>query len=732
MRIESTCDADRVWAAVWLEGSLDPGVGGQERFDAVKLRIGRRSGIAVAEILLDVGLPVLQPQSATVRIDDRIRGRFLETIEHPADAVAVAESLAFAVLALRANVTLHDCAEPLPTGHISTGIAEFDEFFAADAAAEPVSASRPARGIQLPERAVTAGAQLGILDRSGTGISCARQVTLQSESNSSALAAAAEMTADRAEFGVSLPKRFNDIDLDTATAALLAIEIPTAAAVCFFGDTATPWQKRRLQAAQAYPLLAERLAHDDQFRTVIDGGQPLAAAVAQRIGLKQGHLRRIRNLTAPIPANRVFDHGAVAQGADPLGVNRTRLYSLGGEFSLDRFIELMNGYPADWVPDNDGGWNDFIDIMSSCALPLNAAFGVPVETVLKSSRGNWSGFKSALATAFDTPVREFDRRGLALATSDALELVDDFCRCVVLPQLLCSIAEVREPLPSPLENDMFRARRISFGVIAGNSGNIAGKLFSSARSWIARIPALMEAENRNAPEQSADAAQFQADNSWPRLADNFTAKNGLVVQNLNSESDLREESSRLSHCVGRLYLRKARNGNCHIFSVRSADLSASHSTIELTPPGSGFETHVLANLSIVQHKGRANRRPRRDAAQACWEWFEALRSGELSSNIDDVRNWRERQRELFSHNNPQSLRGAAAIEMEWSAALGRRWREKELRAAVWEEWQTHILKGALARARGPGFLYTKPEIRELLASLSPRAAETLAARAGQK
>ena len=388
----------------------------------------------------------------------------------------------------------------------------------------------------------------------------------------------------------------------------------------------------------------------------------------------------------------------------------------------------MNGYPADWVPDNDGSWNDFIDVMSSCALPLNAAFGVPVEAVLKTSRGNWRGFKSALATAFDTPVREFDRRGLALATSDGLEMVDDFCRCVVLPQLLSSIAAVGEPLPSPWEHDMFRARQISFRVIAGNSGNIAGKLFTSARSWIGRIPALMEAENRNAPEQNTGPERFQADYSWPRLLDNFTAENGLIVQNLNSESDLREESRRLSHCLGRLYLRKAKDGNCHIFSVRSADLSISHSTIELSPPASGFGPQALANLGIVQHKGHANRRPSRDAARACREWFEALRSGELSSDIEGVRTWREQQRALFSQDNPHALRGAAAIEMEWSAALGRRWREMEVRAAVWEEWRAHILKGALASARGPGFLYTIPEIRELLASLSPQAAETLAAR----
>ena len=732
MRTETGYNSDRVWAAVWLEGFLDAEFGGAERFDTVKLTIERRSGNAVAEILQDIGLPVLQPRRAAVSLGDRIRGLFLESLENPDDAVAAAEASAFAVLALRAGVGLQDSGEKQPVERIATGIAEFDEFFAMENTAEMASAGMRAGAVRLCERAANAGIELGILERSGTLISPTRQMTLESESNSSALAAAAQLASDHTEFGVALPNRFSEIDINAAARALRSIEIPTAVAVCYFGDTASARQDQRLQAAQAYPLLAERFAQDGIFRSAIDDSQPLAATVSQRFGLKHGHLKRIKKLTAPIPCQRLFEIGAIAAGADPMGVNRARRYSLGGEFSLDRFLRLMAGYTAEWVPDNDQGWCDLIDIMSSCALPLNAAFEVPVESVLKTSRGNWSGFKSALATAFGAQIEEFDRRHLALATSDAFELVDDFCRCVVLPQLLCTVVEVGEPLPSPLENDMFRARQISFRLIAGDSGNIAGRLYATARSWMSRIPALMAAENRTARGQGADTARYEESDSWPRLLENYTAENGLVVQNLCSESDLREESTRLSHCVGRLYLRKARDGNCQIFSVRSADLSASHSTIELTPPGRGSEAQVVANFRIVQHKGHANRRPGRDAAQACEEWIGALRSGQISANIDDVRNWRKRKREIYGVGSSQALRGAAAIEMEWSAALGRGWQEKDVRSAVWEEWRTHILKGGLSRARGPGFLFTKPEIRELFTSISPRAAQALAARARQE
>ena len=579
--------------------------------------------------------------------------------------------------------------------------------------------------LQLTEHAASAGISANILNRADGGIQLSAILGSLPDPTDSALFGAKLMLNDNAQFGIDLPAGFETLSLDAAERALCAIAAPTAAAVHFFGDTASPHHRRRAQAASAYPLFAKKLASDPSLQRLIDGSRPLGAALSDRVGLSQGHLRRLKQIQTPLPQDRLFEFGETARGADPLGIERSRRHSIGGDLSLDQLCGLLRNFPANWVPDSDTEWSSFVDVVSACALPISSSFGVSVHSILAAAKGDWTGYKATLARAYGMDFKEFDRRLIALATADAAHLVEEFNRTVVFPQLLSTIVNTGNRLPGPSSDLSIRGRKIAFQIIVGKAKNIPGSLLSAARNWAARIPALMEAEEVDEPLENEASAAHSDGKSWPALTIDFNSSNGLVVQNLASVEQLKEESRRLSHCVGRLYVRKSRNGNCHLFSIRTTDCSRSLSTIELSPIEDGPDRLVLADLEIRQHKAKNNRKPDKNAVAASQEWLAALRTGNHPADIKVARAWRKRQQETKYLEDSTQAETKESIQGKWKAALGRHWQNSEVRTAVWNEWQSHILRGELARARGPGFLYTRGEVRELLAALCPSTAKIL-------
>ncbi len=723
MRIATEVTQETVWAAVWLSGSS-----GEDfpRHDSVRARINRTTGRAAIRSLIDVGLPVLQLRSAEFRPAQGDRETIAGLLNDGKSAAALGEAFVLSILARAADVTLTDKDDAdAADSDFGSELLDIDAFMNVGSPTGAGFAEPRQNPLQLTRDTVSAGISANILARDGDLIHPAPDFLLRAEADESALLGAEIMLTDQTRRGIDLPDGFGAVSLTAAAEALSAVAAPKAAAVHYFGDTTSPHHRHRMQAASAYPLLAEALAIDSVLQRRIDGAEPLGPALSERTGLGRGHLKRLKNLQSPLPDDRLFEFGEAARGTDPMGIDRARRYSIGGDLSLEQVFSLFRGFPANWMPDNDTAWTSFIDVVSACALPINSGFGVPLRTVLAAAKGDWAGYKSSLARAYCLREDEFDRRQMALATADTLEMVDDFSRSVIFPLLLCTIDQAGNPIPAPAPDLFIRGRAIAFGIIAGNAKNIPGSLLSAARNWTARIPALMEAEAVDEPDEAGGGEAYSDGRSWPALTGSFTSSNGLIVQNLVTEEQLKEESKRLNHCVGRLYVRKARNGNCHIFSVRSSDLSESHSTIELSPVEDGPDRHALADLEIRQHKAKNNRRPNKKAFAASQEWLAALRSGSLHADTETVRIWRKRQREAQYLDNRATANSKAAIQIQWSAALGRNWHAAQVRDAVWEEWKSHILGGELARARGLGFLYTKPGVRGLLTALCPCAARTM-------
>ncbi len=694
------------------------------RHDMVHLSLNTLDGSTQVTGFADRGFPVLQPYVATVSLDANLRQQIIQMQDNSSEAGIAAEAIAVAVLSELMNVEMTvakgDRADSEQTGILE----EFQEFLVASRSGQdtPFPAVPEARPMTLglSRSVANAGLEMGIFRKSAKVGTISNNLLIRLNNEISGFQAVVDMQADREEHGIQLPAGFDKLCIESAKRALKAVRFPLASTICAYGDATHPGHSKRIQAADAYPLFAEYFVQNPDLLETIDNSGQLRPLLTARTKLGPGKLRRLGKLETPPPSERLFEFGETVRGENQVGVNRNRSRSIRGDMQLSTALDLLCSLATNWVPDTEREWTSLADIASACALPLKSAFGMPVQEVLATSKGNWSEFKKTLAVAAQIPESEFDRRQMALCTIDALDAVDEFSQTVVLPLVLRSIIDAGERTPYPNHEDFEEARQLSFMFLTRKTKNVAGALFSLTRRWISRIPALIEAEERT----GADLAGVTADNSrraneWPALADDFNASNELVVQNLISAEQLKEESFRLKHCVGRLYLRKAKQGRCHIFSVRDRNRPLSYSTIELSPPDTCVEQLARSEIDIIQHKGESNRRPSENAQAACAEWLKEIRTGHLKLNLKEVLDWRAtvKSREALSES---SGRGESS-DTAWDNALGTQWRDAAVQSATWVEWREHILGRSCGRVQTPEVIYRLDEAQDFLFRLNPQA-----------
>ena len=703
------------------------------RHDMVHLTLDAFEGSVCATAYADRGFPILQPYAVAFSLGEDLRQRIIDQQDSPTKVENTAEAISAAVLSELMNAELVTSGQANAPNIDQVGIwEEFQQLLGASGSDwrehfPPVPESKLAR-LELPSSVADAGVEVGIFQKAGPSETIRSKLNIRFDTNISGFKAVSDMRTDRENHGIRVPDGFDEIDMEAAGLALKAVHSPLAVVICAYGDVRHPWHAKRMQAAQAYPLLAEYFVLNPELLETIDSGGQLRQMVSAHTKLSAGQLRRLGKLETPLPAGRLFEFGETVRSENQVGVNRTRTHSIRGELRLSAALELLRPLETNWIPDTEQDWTSLTDIASACALPLNCAFDVPVHQVFATSKGNWSGLRSILASAAQVPDNDFDRRQIALCTIDAMDAVDDFSQTVVLPLVHRSITDAGERIPYPTHEDLEEARQLSFQFLIGNSRNIAGSLFSMARRWIARIPALIEAEERTATDRvDAVARKSGTTDRWPALAEDFIASNGLVVRNLVSVKQLKEESSRLKHCVGRLYLRKSKQGKCHIFSVRDRHRPRSHSTIELTPPATCVEQLARAEFEIVQHKGGSNRRPSDNAQIACKEWLQAIRSGQLELHLKEVLDWNTTEKSQESWN--ETARRSVSSNAVWDDILGTQWKDAAVQSAVWNEWREHILRRSTDRPLTPEIVYSLPKAREFLCKLNPRAGELLSQRA---
>ena len=464
------------------------------------------------------------------------------------------------------------------------------------------------------------------------------------------------------------------------------------------------------------PVLAGLIAESRDLSLAVDARDPIQPLLTERTGLKKASLKRITKLTVSVPAAPLFEAGEAVRGEDALGVNRTRRFSVSGVVSIDKAMRHLSELPPDRTPRDDAEWGAFYDVLTGCAIPISNAFDLSVTDLLEASRGNWVDYKATLARAADFDPDRFDRRTMALTTIDAIEAIEGFSRTALMPQVLSSITGTGQALPVVTGEFLVDGFEASARLVLGNAKNVASHLFEVARRYAGRIPAMMEAEGRVAVEER-DLPDQYGETAFPILTDTFFAPNGLIVRPLRTFEELKEEGQRMSHCVGG-YTSKARDARCHLFSIRTPDETESLSTLELTGMDGEDPVTAAANFGIVQNRARRNGPPTPEAKAATEEFMKALKGGLLPIRFDEMRDWKRRRAEGAGSGR------RVAPETTWESVLEHDWQNEDTRAALWQEWRT-VMGGRIGKANNPGIVYTERSARDLVASMSPRAAAIL-------
>ena len=713
---------DRTIARFWME----KGVGNPLcRTDSVMLAFDSKRAEIEAIANVDTGLPVLQPQRARVTLSERLRNNLLGD-DLTSDLDLVTQALALAVLASSTSFEMRICnSQKSETRKPDADMDAYEALLNAtgNLNTESVLPSRVDQSefIEVPEHIAVVGIESGLF-RVNEDILCIEDgIEVSFASSVSALDTAESMERDRVEFDIELPERFDAFDLDRAAKALKAIRYPSASSACYFGNRSHPAHEVRMQAAETYPLLAEQLATISEYSEAIDNKQRLSNIICENAKLQPGQLRRIAKIATPLPGGRIFEPWTSVRGTDLVGANRARRHTISGEFDLHRFLDIVREMDSGWIPNDEASWQRFLDIVSACALPINNLYRTPFPQLLGSARGNWERFHAALAKSANIAAAEFDRIRLGLTTVDAFDMIDDFNRTVVLPQMLAIISETGEALPQPTSSDLSDASEVSYRLIAGNSENLVGALYETARKWMSRIPSLIEIDARYRTAESSDTRE--SDEAWPRLVtEDFTTENGTVVRNLASKSELRTESSRLSHCVGRLYVRSCLAGESHIFSIQTVDGTRSYSTFEVSPPVASAKSVARNQVSVAQHKGHRNRPPPQIALDALGDWLSAVQNGRLELNLDETISWRDRMRRRHDQASRSDAHGGQLNQRRWEGILDFGFSNDELRSATWDEWTERILGRKQIKGSLSDVILSSAEARSLIRRLSPVAA----------
>lgn len=519
---------------------------------------------------------------------------------------------------------------------------------------------------------------------------------------------------------ISAVRKVPQFDVGETRELLNAVTKPSSHAVMWYGNAEGQLKEDRAQVARAYPVLAGMIADNLLTARAVDAREAIQPMLIERTHLGKGGLKRLAKLKQALPAGRIFAEGEEVRGEDQLGINRARRFSVSGTVSLDLALRHLSELPPDRVPDDDASWGIYHDILVGCAIPLENALGIPVARTLSAVKSDWKSFHASLAKSADFPVADFDRRAIALTTIDAIAAIEDFTRTGVFPLLLSSIEEQGEPTPA-VEFEYFRTGITAAArLILGESKNIAGSMFETARRYAGRINALSEAignihDEDYTPPPIGPFSHFGPED-FQVLCDPFTARNGLVIRPLRSLGEMRRESSRLKHCVGRGgYDQQVRTGTTHLFSVQSPNGMKSFATIQLSGiPRDGDDATCRQKLAIMQNYARGNTRPAPDSLAASDEWFQAIKSGRLPIKRELMHEWQDL---CGRHEGGQ-------VVFSWKGVCGIRWEDQERRAAAWGEWGA-VIGGSIGKSPHPGVLWKSKEIRALLGEMSPAAAASM-------
>jgi len=521
------------------------------------------------------------------------------------------------------------------------------------------------------------------------------------------------------------------VDIGLARSSLASCPDATMFSICWYGSRDSDLGPARRQAASAWPILADYIARRPPVRAAVDAREPVMPHVLEATGLTKGGLKRIGDVTDPgVPRGPIFERNAPVTGVDGLGYDRLRRMSVAGEFGVSDALSVLSHLPPDWAPQSNPEWKAFCEIASGAVLPLQRAYGLGPQDLLRGAKGRWCDYRDQLARACEMIPEMMDRRAIALTAIDALEIADSFGRQQILPLALRAVRDQGYVIPPNADTSILLAAQqgaISAMTFRSKSGLVG--LFETARRWITRSHAIMDilpdprtfTADKNVqvrdPTFGGMIKTGWLDGKWEPMTPLFQAPNALTVVALTSHEELAEESRRLGHCVGlsRHYSDKCMHGTGHILSVRSADGLTSHSTVELAP-----FVHGDLQFRVLQHQGStANGRRVPPEATTAWNaWMHAVQAGGLVVAHDDVEAYSRFATERYAGQMRGANRPAARIP--WRGICGFEPLGPDIFDQLWEPWK-QVLGGEFNKAAHPGSLFRVGEVQQLVEVIAPAA-----------
>lgn len=376
----------------------------------------------------------------------------------------------------------------------------------------------------------------------------------------------------------------------------------------------------RLQAAEAYPLLAQDLAIKPTLKLAIDMKKSLNDALMRAYGETDVGVPKLsRSLLRRLDKLDWNDRGTAPKV----------------------LVEMLSAAPPDWFPTKREEFDALLDIVEGALRPLYVEMPDGIASLLEGAKGQWVDLraraaKSAAPTqppldlpedqkASWQPVPDESQEGLQRAANGVIDMVRSFRDQVVLPIAMSRSTEDEAYLgPESLRLATDAAIRL---LLAKKALPAA---FELQRDWHSRVTTILAAIGTDEePELVRGEIKAVAADGWAPLCDVWIAPNGVQIVPLTDKRELRQEGSRLGHCVGG-YDTRAKAGDCHILSMREQGDGfdpVSLSTVEI-----GRVNEGVTELSVRQHQGQGNGTPPKKAV-AAFAWFKGeVEAGRIPLN----------------------------------------------------------------------------------------------------
>jgi hypothetical protein len=374
----------------------------------------------------------------------------------------------------------------------------------------------------------------------------------------------------------------------------------------------------RRQAAAAYPLLAPLFPVRFSLRGAIDRGEPLAGHLQTAFKLSKATVSRLAKL----------DYDPQDDLSKPADIE-----------ARSRLAAALNEIDPNWWPQNPAETSAFIDAVRIAHFHLAPASGLSPKLLLSAAGGKWPAFLTRLnAAAFpsymdgetriETPAYSFEN------LRNASDSVQDMRRSFAVGALYPAAAKLAKAPEILMDNGAFEAMDKAATAILFEGRTAAAILELSAR-WHTSAGeieqcAIDAAEGGDTGVTATRISNTDPNNKWPAAVPDYNI-DGFIVRCLVSYDELKEETKRLKHCVGRsrAYADEIRDCKIMIVSVRSANDEISFSTAEVTipKPGGAFGT-------VLQHRAGGNASPSERILRVFDNWKRAVINGNIPINFD--------------------------------------------------------------------------------------------------